>query len=74
MSKTNKQRLNDMGIVNDDDIMEQALEDGLCDYCRSNIDMNLNPQNPVCEGWYCDEALEEWLEEETEADDVQSET
>lgn len=28
----------------------------LCDFCTKNIEKNLNPQNPVCEGGWCDEA------------------
>jgi hypothetical protein len=39
----------------------------VCEYCENNIDKDLNPQNPVCEGGWCTEAEEGYLEEKENA-------
>ena len=44
-----------------DTIMDTACE-SVCEVCNREIAKNLNPQNPACEGRWCNEAVELWLD------------
>jgi hypothetical protein len=43
-------------------------QEEICDYCKDNIEKNLNPENPVCDGMYCELAEEEYIESLKEKD------
>lgn len=61
--ETNRQRCERLGLMDDDTLME--LSDGRrCELCNKLCEKNLSPLNPICEGAWCDEALEYWLDEE----------
>lgn len=50
------------GLENSD-LME--ISDGRrCELCNEHCEKNLSPTNPACEGKWCGEALEYWLEED----------
>jgi len=52
-----------------DDMLEAS--DGVrCEICNAEIDKNLDPQNPACEGRWCEEALELWLDKEADGDEL----
>ena len=64
---TNRQRLQQAGIVDEATIMCMFDEDfgyALCDICNERVEKNLGPSNPCCEGRWCGEALAIWLDEE----------
>ena len=64
--ETNRQRLERLGVSTDiDDVLEQ-YSDEVCEYCIENIDKNLCPTNPSCDGRWCHQAAIEWLAEEAE--------
>lgn len=64
---TNEEKLEQIGIdVDSDEAREYAENHGLCDCCNEYIEKNLPPWNPVCEGSWCDEAFDYWLDEEAE--------
>lgn len=44
-------------------IFEQHA-DAICEVCNDEIEKNLSPTNPSCEGRWCDEAIELFLEKE----------
>ena len=68
--ETNRQRCERLGLMDDDTLME--LSDGRrCELCDEFCEKNLSPTNPACEGAWCDEALEYWLEEEFEGEDYE---
>ncbi len=67
MTETNKQRLERLGMMDDDTIMDVSRE-ARCIICE-RIEKNLDPQNPACEGRWCEEAADLWLDEEAHEDD-----
>lgn len=66
--ETNRQRLERLGMMDDETIMDVSQE-ARCAICNELIEKNLSPQNPVCEGRWCEEAADLWLDEEAEEDD-----
>lgn len=68
--ETNRQRMNRLCMEDDIDTIMDIAGDAVCDICNRQIAKNLNPQNPACEGRWCDEAIELWLDEEAEEDDM----
>ena len=68
--ETNRQRMNRLAMMDDIDTVMDIAGDAVCDICNQRIEKNLSPQNPACEDWWCDEAIELWLDEEAEEDDV----
>lgn len=46
-------------------IDKEAIQDIVCDYCNLYIIRN-RPPSFMCEGRFCEEAWERWLEEEQE--------
>lgn len=67
--ETNREKLKRLGIADDADSVMEAACDSVCEVCNREIDKNLSPQNPACEGEWCDEAVELWLDEETKESD-----
>lgn len=63
--ETNRQRLELLGMMDDKTIMEVSQE-ARCAICNKWIEKNLSPQNPACEGKWCEEAADLWLDEEAE--------
>lgn len=61
--ETNLQRCERLGMMGDDTLMELS-EGRRCEFCDKLCKKNLSPSSPSCEGRWCDEALEYWLEEE----------
>lgn len=60
--ETNRERLQRLGITDIDSLMDES--DGeRCEICNKYITKNLSPQNPACEGMWCEDALEYWLDE-----------
>lgn len=52
------------GIEQDvDSLMDFALE-RICRCCQVEIPKNISPTNPACEGRWCEEACELWLDAE----------
>ena len=66
--ETNRQRLERLGMMDDETIMDVSQE-ARCDLCNKFIEKNLSPENPVCEGRWCNEAADLWLEEEADEED-----
>lgn len=65
---TNRQYLERAGISTDIDTLMDKYSDDICAYCVDNIDKNLSPDNPACEGKWCEQAAEGWLNEEKDDD------
>lgn len=63
--ETNRQRLERLGMMDDDTIMEVS-QGARCVICDERIQKQLNPQNPACEGKWCEEAADLWLDEEAD--------
>jgi len=61
--------LKSLGIAEDDETIMDYYCESVCDICNREIVKNLSPQNPVCEGAWCDEAIDLWLDEEAEEDE-----
>lgn len=72
MQETNRQRLERLGMM-DDETIDFLTEGILCNYCRfgaTNGVMSIGPNGPTfCEGMYCDQAIERWLNDETDEED-----
>lgn len=66
--ETNKQRLERLGMFDDETIMEVSQE-ARCAICIEKIEKNPCPWNPVCEGRWCEEAADLWLDEEAEEEE-----
>lgn len=47
----------------DDELLDLSQEER-CVLCNKYCNKNLSPTNPACEGKWCDEALDYWLDEE----------
>ena len=67
--ETNRIRLERLGMVDKETIIEVSQEKR-CVLCDQFIEKNLTPTNPVCEGRWCDEAIEYWLDAYAEELDV----
>lgn len=67
--ETNREKLKRLGIADDTDTVMDNAGDSVCEVCNREISKNLSPSNPSCEGRWCEEAVEIWLDEETEAED-----
>ncbi len=67
--ETNAQRLERLGMMDDETIMDVSQE-RRCALCEKHIEKNLSPTNPACEGRWCEEAAELWLDEDAEVLDV----
>ena len=75
--ETNRQRLERRGDMDNStlDKIQDDLGDRLCDYCPEQIfkehgGILSSPDGPImCEGRWCDEAMEAWLEDEADEDD-----
>lgn len=63
--ETNKQRLIRAGvdITNIKDLLETYADD-ICATCNAEINKNLCPTSPACEGRWCEEAIAIYLEQE----------
>jgi|BioPla2DNA2_1021312.scaffolds.fasta_scaffold35302_2 hypothetical protein len=61
--ETNRQKCERLGMMDDETLMDIS-EGERCKICDSYIEKNLSPQNPACEGKWCDEAIDYWLDEE----------
>lgn len=54
--------------------LKKSLGDELCEYCPLKNGQILDLQNSLCEGLYCDEAFDNFLEEnENYLDDYEDE-
>lgn len=63
MPETNVQRLERLGMM-DEETLYEVSQEKRCEICNREIQKNLSPENPACEGRWCDEAIDLWLEEE----------
>ncbi len=63
MNETNREYLERIGVTDIDEMMEYS-EGERCEICNREVEKNLSPTNPTCEGGWCEEALEYWLDEE----------
>lgn len=73
MRETNRQRLlrkRVRMIMLFDTAIEQH-GDAICKVCDEKVCKNLGPSDPACEGRWCAEAVELWLDEEAEEDDTE---
>lgn len=59
---TNEQHYIMIGVVADDELMEVS-GDTRCEVCK-RIEKNLVNPGGLCEGLFCEQALDLWLEEE----------
>ncbi|MEE0681404.1 MAG: hypothetical protein ACLVML_00650 [Candidatus Gastranaerophilaceae bacterium] len=66
--ETNRQRLERLGMMDDETIMDVSQE-ARCDLCNRLIEKHLSPTNPACEGKWCWEAIVYWLDEEADEED-----
>ncbi len=64
--ETNRQRLKRLGMEDDVDTVMDANGDQVCEICAERIEKNLSPTNPSCEGRWCEEAVDLWLDEEAD--------
>ena len=56
---TNKQMMEIKGVD------DEAVQDIVCEYCNIYV-IGDHPPGFICEGRFCEEAWDEWLEEEWE--------
>ena len=59
---TNRQMMELKGID------DEAVQETICEYCNTHV-IKSHPPGFVCEGRFCDEAWEKWLEEEWDCED-----
>ena len=60
--ETNYQKCERLGILDTQEMWD--LSDGRrCELCDKHIEKNLFPENPACEGKWCEDAIEYWLDE-----------
>ena len=59
---TNRQMMEVKGVD------EEAVQDIVCEYCNTYVITN-RPPSFTCEGRFCNEAWECWLDEEWETDE-----
>lgn len=59
---TNRQMMEIKGVD------DEAVQDIVCEYCNIYVIKNC-PPSFTCEGRFCDEAWERWLDEEWEPDE-----
>lgn len=67
--ETNRVRCERLGMMDDETLMEISNE-SRCEICDKFIEKNLSPTNPACEGKWCEEALDYWLDEEADEEDM----
>ena len=60
--ETNRMRCERLGMMDEETLMDVSQETR-CEICNKQIEKNLSPQNPQCDGRWCEEALDLWLEE-----------
>lgn len=74
MMETNRQRLERLGMMDDDTI--DSLTEGIrCDYCfwfkEHGGGVCAAPNGPImCEGRWCDDAIKLWLEDDALEDEL----
>lgn len=61
--ETNRDKMRRLGMDTDADTVMDYAESEVCTYCDSFIERNLSPTNPSCEGRWCEDAVEGWLNE-----------
>ena len=66
--ETNRQRCERLGMM-DEETLIGVSQEKRCVLCDRYIVKNLSPQNPACEGRWCDEVIDFWLDEEAEVSD-----
>ena len=64
--ETNAEKLERLGIETDTDSVMDYAGESVCALCMEENSHYLSPQNPACEGKWCDEAVERWLGEPVE--------
>lgn len=64
--ESNRQKLKRLGMEDDVDAIMDDFGDRVCEVCNERIEKNLSPTNPACEGQWCEEAVELWLDEPAE--------
>lgn len=60
------QRAHSLGL---EDLFNELIEicqEDICTVCNEEIEKNLSPTNPTCEGRWCAEATEIWLDKDEE--------
>lgn len=67
--ETNRKRLDRLCMEDDVDTIMNFAEDEVCAICDREIEKNLSPQSPSCEGRWCDEAVELWLDKEAKEEE-----
>lgn len=67
--ETNRQRLERLGMMDDETIMDVSQEER-CTLCNRWIHKNLSPTNPACEGRWCFDAIAIWLKEEANYEQI----
>lgn len=63
---TNREHYKNITDINT--LLDLSVDNGRCEACDKNINKNLSPYMPCCEGRWCEEALEYWLDEEYRED------
>lgn len=66
--ETNRQRCERLGMMDDETLLDIS-QDARCICCDRYVEKNLSPTNPACEGKWCMDAIDYWLEEEAEVED-----
>lgn len=66
--ETNRQRCERLGMMDEETLMDIS-QDKRCELCNRLIEKNLSPQNPACEGKWCETAIDLWLDSEAEVDE-----
>ena len=61
--ETNRQRCERLGLMDEETLFEIS-QDARCESCDRYIEKNLSPQQPACEGRWCEDAIGYWLDEE----------
>lgn len=61
---TNRDIVMAEGIGDDTDALMDFAGDEICECCNAEVEKNLSPENPACEGRWCDEACDLWLDAE----------
>lgn len=61
---TNREIVRSEGIPTDVDELMDFAGEAICRCCNDLVEKNLSPSNPSCEGRWCEEACELWLDEE----------
>ena len=67
--ETNRQRLDRLGMSDDLETLFDIADEAICKICNQQCNKNLGPSNPSCEGRWCEEAVDIWLDEACEEED-----